>query len=105
MLLLSNNSLSKLLLATARHMVELVRIVLVPAFSAIKLVQLLVTELPVTERIDQIVAISAVEHIVALLAIQEVVICPTVEHIATGSSKELVSTAKATYLVLAVLTG
>jgi hypothetical protein len=62
-LLLGHTYILLFLLATAVHVVELVRIVLVRAFTAIELVLL-----PDTGRVDEIVASSAIDHILALVS-------------------------------------
>src|SRR5215207_5510664 len=88
----------ELLLEAARHVVVLVSAVAVPAFTAIELVPLPIYGGKI------IVAITAIDDILALASVQIIVARPTVEDIVTGSSPDSVGAAKATYLVVAVLT-
>ena len=103
-MLLLRNRWQPLLLAAARHVVDLVGQVSVPAFTAIELVPL-----PITS-VDLIVAIPAVDHVLVVtlgvgvkltFAVQEVGTRPTVEDVATGPSPEHVIAPITDQLVIA----
>src|SRR5215204_3158374 len=122
MLLLKNYCDLPFLLATAGHIVELVSIVPIYPFTAIELISLwgsgpvtvntvkLIVAIPAVEDIltrapvqQPVVAVAPVEHVIASLADHEVSALLTVDDVTAVSSKELISTAKAAYLVIAVL--
>src|SRR5215218_1688321 len=117
-----------LLLAAARHVVVLVREILVLAFAAIELVPLpilggkTIVAIPAVDHIfarasvhtrprtvprhllRDIVAVPAIDDILALASVNPVFARPTVEDVFAVSSGEIVISAKAAYLVIAGLT-
>jgi len=84
-------------LATAVHIGVLDRVVFVLAFAAIELVP------PIIGGDKKIVAIPAIHDILSFTCEQAVFAVASVEDSVTRSCVETVSTAKATYLVIAML--